>query len=335
MFGAGDLRGFAEYAKNTLRDELVVHVAHGRARGEAGGRVGLAALGGYPQIGDRAFLAGELGGPLQKILGRARRLGDGAEIAGALDAEAGDRLAGRRDAVDDAPGPAVLDADHHHRRDVRVGAGADQGAEEQVEVGAELQPPVGVRQRQGALDVVRHRFARRVGEIVERKDDDVVAHAGAAVLAPPANEASVAVPGHLAHQRLVLRLCTCTSALTSCTIRPMSWPYLIAVSPALRSVSATLWPIGMSCLTDIVKALLSSVTTPNASVPALRPSTVTTATLSLGLWASTCGMRLAAGAGGFAAAIAGLFMGRRPPRPAATGRLRAQYWRVAPDVATS
>ncbi len=40
-----------------------------------------------------------------------------------------------------------LDADHHHRGDVRVRPGADQGAEVQVEVGAELQSPVGVRQR--------------------------------------------------------------------------------------------------------------------------------------------------------------------------------------------
>ena len=37
--------------------------------------------------------------------------------------------------------------------------GADQRAEVQVEVGAELQPPVGVRQRHRALDVVRHRLA--------------------------------------------------------------------------------------------------------------------------------------------------------------------------------
>ncbi len=44
-------------------------------------------------------------------------------------------------------GPLFLDADHHHRGDVRVGPGADQRAEMQVEVGAELQPPVGVRQR--------------------------------------------------------------------------------------------------------------------------------------------------------------------------------------------
>src|SRR5262249_39530369 len=46
-----------------------------------------------------------------------------------------------------------------------------------------------------------------------------------------------------------------------------------------------------------VNELLSSVTTPKASVPAFKSSTATTATLSFGLWASTCGMRSALAAG--------------------------------------
>ena len=79
-------------------------------------------------------------------------------------------------------GPAVLDADHDDGGDVRIGAGADQRAEMQVEVFAELQPAIGVRQRHRALDVVGHRLAGGVGEIVQRQDDDVVAHADAAVL---------------------------------------------------------------------------------------------------------------------------------------------------------
>ncbi len=41
--------------------------------------------------------------------------------------------------------------------------------------------------------------------------------------------------------------------------------------------------IGMSSFTPTVKLELSSVTTPSALVPALRPSTTTTATLSFGL----------------------------------------------------
>ena len=77
-----------------------------------------------------------------------------------------------------------------HGGDVRIGAGADQGAEEQFEVLAELQPAIGVRQRQRALDVVGDRLAGGVRQIVERQDDDVVAHADAAVLAPPAQKLS-------------------------------------------------------------------------------------------------------------------------------------------------
>ena len=82
----------------------------------------------------------------------------------------------------------VLDADHDHRGDVRVRAGADQRAEVQVEVGAELQPAVRVRQRHRALDVVLDRLRGGVGEVVDRQDDDVVAHADAAVLALVAPE---------------------------------------------------------------------------------------------------------------------------------------------------
>ena len=77
----------------------------------------------------------------------------------------------------------LLDADHDDRGDVRIAARADQRAEVQVEVGAELQPAVRMRNRQRALDVVRDRFGRGVGQVVDRQDDDVVAHADAAVLA--------------------------------------------------------------------------------------------------------------------------------------------------------
>ena len=112
-------------------------------------------------------------------------------VAVALDAEADDGLAGRGDAVDDLLGPAVLDADDDDRGDVRVAAGADQRAEVQVEVGAELQPAVRVRDRQRALDVVGDRLGGGVGQVVERQDDDVVAHADAAVLAPVAEESGV------------------------------------------------------------------------------------------------------------------------------------------------
>ena len=69
------------------------------------------------------------------------------------------------------------------RGDVGIGARADQRAEMQVEIGAELQPPVRMRDRHRALDVVRDSLARRVRQVVDRQDDDVIAHADAAVLA--------------------------------------------------------------------------------------------------------------------------------------------------------
>jgi len=62
----------------------------------------------------------------------------------------------------------------------------------------------------------------------------------------------------------------------------MSWPYLITVSPALRSLSATLWPIGTSICAVRRKSELSCVTTHSISVPALRPSTTTTPDVSSG-----------------------------------------------------
>jgi hypothetical protein len=58
----------------------------------------------------------------------------------------------------------------------------------QVQVGAELQAAIGVRDGQRALDVVGDGLGRGVGQVVQRQDDDVVAHAHAAVLAPVAEE---------------------------------------------------------------------------------------------------------------------------------------------------
>ena len=54
--------------------------------------------------------------------------------------------------LDDAVGPLRLDADHDHGGHVRIAADAGQRAEGQLQVLAELQPAVGVRQRHGALD---------------------------------------------------------------------------------------------------------------------------------------------------------------------------------------
>ena len=75
-----------------------------------------------------------------------------------------------------------------------------------VEVGTELQPAVGVRNRQRALDVVGHGFSRGVGQIVQRQDHDVVANADAAVLTPVAEEGRIFVDDAHAYHLLVLML---------------------------------------------------------------------------------------------------------------------------------
>jgi hypothetical protein len=164
----------------------------------------------------------------------ARRLRgphDRVVVAVALDAEADHGLAGRGDAVDDLLGPAVLDADDDDRGDVRIAAGADQRPEVELEVGAELEPPVGMRDRQRALDVVGDRLGGGVREVVERQDDDEVADADAAVLAPVAEEGGVLETTDMrgpCYQRLVLMLWTwaCSPRRIGATTLPMSMPYL-------------------------------------------------------------------------------------------------------------
>ena len=236
VLAAGDLGGLAEDQGGAERMQLVEGVADGRVGAAAGSGVGLAALGGDPQVGDRAVHALQRGRVLHEFLGCLRRAHDRVVVAVAFDAEADHRLAGLGDAVDDTLGPAVLDADHDHRGDVRIGAGADQRLEVQVEVGAELQPAVGMRDRHRSLDGDGHRFGGGIGQVVERQDDDVVAHADAAVFAPIAAEGGVLVDHchvgssvvQAAYQRLVLMLWTwaCSPALMGATTLPMSMPYL-------------------------------------------------------------------------------------------------------------
>ena len=156
-----------------------------------------------------AFLALQLGRPVDEFLGLARGGGDGLDVAVLLDREAGDRLAGlrrcRRRCRWVQPGSMPITT---HGGDVRVGAGADHGAEMQLEILAELQPAIGVRQRHRALDVVGDRLAGGVGDVVDRQDDDVVADADAAVLAAPGPERVLlgASCRHGSYHRLVLQV---------------------------------------------------------------------------------------------------------------------------------
>src|SRR5437867_34662 len=163
FFTAGDLRGFAEAQVVAQRVQLVKGVADRRVGAAAGGGVGLAAFGGDPQFGDAADLALLFTGPLHIL---ARGLGgaqDGVVVAVAFNAKAHDRLARRGDAVDHFFRPAVFDPDDDDGRHIGVAAGADQRAEVQLQVGAKLQPAIGMRNRHRALDVVGHGFGGGIG----------------------------------------------------------------------------------------------------------------------------------------------------------------------------
>ena len=142
-----------------------------------------------------ALDARPLARPLQVFPRRLRRPHDRVVVAVELDAESRDRLARGGDAVGDFFRPLILDADDDDRGDIRIAAGADQRAEMEVEIGAELQPAVRMRNGHRPFDVVGDRFRGRVGQIIDRQHENVVAHADAAVLAAITPEGLVASLG--------------------------------------------------------------------------------------------------------------------------------------------
>src|SRR5215470_386242 len=188
VLAAGELGRLAEHQGGAVRVELVERVADGRIRAAPRGRVRLAALRRHPEVLERRLAALERCRVVDELLRLLRGVHDRRVVAVVLDREPLDRLTGLGDAVDDPLRPAGLDADHDDHRDVRVRAGADQRAAVQVEVGAELQAPVWVWEGHRPLDVLRHPFRRRVRDVVDRQDDDVVAHADAAIVTPVAPE---------------------------------------------------------------------------------------------------------------------------------------------------
>src|SRR4029453_16193057 len=98
--------------------------------------------------------------------------------------------------------------------------------EVQLEVGAELQPPVRMRDRHRAHDVPRDALRGRVRNVVDREDDAVVAHASPAVRAPIAPEGRLAQIDCHAHHLFVFTLCTWrySPSRIGAIVRPMSTP---------------------------------------------------------------------------------------------------------------
>jgi hypothetical protein len=131
----------------------------------------------------RDGLARELACLLHELLGDPRGGAERLQVTVALDGEAGHGFAGRRNACDDTLGPVRLDAHDHRRRHVGVGAGADEGAEGEIEVGTVLQAAVVVWQRERTGNSMGDGLTHRVGEIIHRKNDHIIAHADAAIWA--------------------------------------------------------------------------------------------------------------------------------------------------------
>jgi len=121
-----------------------------------------------------AFGPQDLGGPVHVLFGLSGGHGDRLDVAVPLDRKALDGFAGLRDPFHDPVGPLGLDADHHDCRYVGVSARPDHGPEKELQVFSELEPSVGMRERQRPFDIVCHGLACGVGKIIQREDDHVV-----------------------------------------------------------------------------------------------------------------------------------------------------------------
>jgi hypothetical protein len=179
------------------------------------------------------------------------------------------------------------------RRDIRVGAGADDGAEMQLQVFAELQTAIGVRDRQRALDVVGDGLAGRVGDVVHgRMRRGCGPRRGRFRAGSPGRSClNISMPSGLLTSAW---FCNCACG------RGRPWDIgdnladVLAIFDGgialLRSFSAILWPIGTSAPAVSRKVELSWVMQHSMSVPAVSPSTTTTPTLSACSWTRRWGI---------------------------------------------
>ena len=122
-------------------------------------------------------------GSEDEFLRLAGSAGDGVDLAVLFDAEAGNGLAGLGNAVHHVLGLLFFDADNDDGGNVRVAAGADQGAEVEVKVGTELQTAVRMLDGNGAADVIGNGVASGLGKVVQGQNQHMIANAHAAVVA--------------------------------------------------------------------------------------------------------------------------------------------------------
>ena len=163
VLGAGQLRGFAERGRAAVGAVLVDHVA------DSGAAASPVVVSDSPHFTlmysslEVALRALQLRRPLHKLLGFVLEACAMRAMSPLPSMEkSGHRLAGLRDAVDNTfcvqPGSMPITT---AAATLGLRAGADHGAEEQLEVLAELQPAIGVGKAQRALDVVGDGLGRR------------------------------------------------------------------------------------------------------------------------------------------------------------------------------
>src|SRR5207302_516769 len=99
-----------------------------------------------------------------------------------FDGESSNGLSGFGDSIDDLLRPNRFDSDDHARRDIRILSGSDQRIEMKLEVFTELQASIWMRQRHRTLNMAGDSLASGVRQIVQRKNDNIIAAADAAVL---------------------------------------------------------------------------------------------------------------------------------------------------------
>ena len=182
MLAAGKFGGFTEHQRAAFFIQLVERVTDGRAGGQTGGGVGFAAFAGNPQVGDGAFHFLKSGSVLHEFLRLAGSAGDGVDLAVLFDAETGNGLARPGNAVHHVLRPLFFNADDDDGGNVRVAARADQGAEVEIKVGAELETTIRMLDGHGAADVIGNGVAGGLGKVVQRQNQHMVTNAHATII---------------------------------------------------------------------------------------------------------------------------------------------------------
>ena len=125
---------------------------------------------------------------MHELLGFPGGFGNGLDVSLAFDGESLHRLACGCDAVDHFLRPSRFDSDHDHCSDIRIFPGSNDRPEKQFEICPELKPSITVGDGQGPKYIPAHCFSRSIGNVIHRKNDDVVTDSNPAIFPPVTHE---------------------------------------------------------------------------------------------------------------------------------------------------